>query len=253
MNSPVAGSCTRTTYMVYIDDSGDSNQDLLTALAIPVEIWADHLKHWKDFRTRLARRSSDPIPASVELHGVELGTNSKTGDGPIFDLEPGSRRKITEKAFQVLRNSPQLRVLSVYAPQASGSAGLYESLLEFVNEFCAWLDSYAIIWYDGTDPGLARRRRAVHRQLPYTRRILEDPTGYSSEESHLLQMVDLLAYSAHQAILNALDTAGSTRRNTYLRTDAYNDVLKSNLVWPGGLDSDRLPVWTHPLGIRGLE
>ena len=29
INSPVEGSCRNTTYMVYIDDSGDKTQDLI--------------------------------------------------------------------------------------------------------------------------------------------------------------------------------------------------------------------------------
>lgn len=249
-NSPVPGGLTDTTYLVYVDDSGDETQDLLSALAIPVEVWADTLRKWKGFRRWVDRKFS--IPPSVELHALDLGTNAKTGRGPLAELPVGSRNKIAKAAYSTLLGTPQLRVLTIYAPVPEGSGSLYSSLVEFIEQFCAFHDAHAIIWYDGTAESLAKVTRAAHRALPYSRRVLEDPHGYSSADSHLIQMIDFIAYAAHHAILNDL---GVGPADTYLRQDAYRALLphqdRPGMIWPGTLDGDGFPTFDHSLGIRG--
>lgn len=249
-NNPVPGGLLGTTYFVYVDDSGDETQDLLTALAIPVPVWADTLQAWKKFRRWVARRYD--IPTGTELHALDLGTNSKAGRGQLPRLEPGDRNDITRAAFSTIRSIAELRVLTVFEPVAEGSGKLYSDLIAFVEEFCKFHDSHAVIWFDGTGEGLARPNRAVHRALPYTRRVLEDPRGYSSHESHLIQMADFIAHSAHHAVLN---DRGVGLADSYLRQRAYSALLSADntpgQVWPSGLDASGLPWFAHRLGIRG--
>lgn len=249
-NNPVTGGLLGTTYLVYVDDSGDENQDLLTALAIPVPVWADTLHAWKNFRRWAARRSN--IPTNTELHALDLGTNSNAGRDELSALKPSERNKITNAAFRTIRSIAELRVLTVFAPVPEGSGKLYPKLVEFVEEFCQFHDSHAIIWYDGTAENLIRSTRAVHRALPYTRRVLEDPRGYASSDSHLIQMADFIAHSAHHAVLN---DCGIGPADSYLRQHAYSELLPADdapgHVWPGGIDAAGFPCFTHELGIRG--
>jgi len=249
-NNPVPGGLLNTTYLVYVDDSGDETQDLLTALAIPVEVWADTLKAWKDFRRWVARRFG--IPTSTELHALNLGTNSNAGRDELSALKPGKRNKTTRSAFKTIGSIAELRVLTVFAPHPEGSGKLYPKLITFVEEFCEFHSSHAVIWYDGTAESLARFTRATHRALPYSRLVLEDPRGYDSSESHLIQMADFIAHSAHHAVLN---DRGIGLADSYLRQHAYLKLLPaddvSGLVWPGGIDADGFPCFTHRLGIRG--
>lgn len=251
INSPVPGGMLATTYFVYIDDSGDGTQDILTALAIPVTAWTDLLEKWKRFRRWVDRKYG--LPPNVELHAVDLGTNAEEGRRELAGLQIYARNKIAQKAFQILRSTQELRVLTVHAPVAEGSGDLYGPLIEFVEEFCSFHRSHAAVWYDGTAQNLQDSTKAVHRRLPSTRRVLEDPRGYSSTDSHFIQMADFIAYAAHQAILN---DRGIGKSNTYLREHAYTALLPdversiAGLVWPGAIDNDGFPAFVDALGIR---
>lgn len=141
---------------------------------------------------------------------------------------------------------------TTYLVYVDDSGGLYPRLVAFVEEFCEHHKSHAVIWYDGTGESLARSNRAAHRSLPYSRRVLEDPMGYDSSESHLIQMSDLIAHSAHHAVLN---DRGIGPADSYLRQHAYLKLLPtddaSGHVWPGGIDGDGFACFAHRLGIRG--
>ncbi len=243
-NKPTPESVRETTYLVYVDDSGDETQDLLTAVAIPVTSWTALLEGWKKYRRWVAKKFE--IPTSTELHALDLGTNSKNVRGGLPAMRPGNRNKIATAGFQTLAAS-QARVLTMYAPVPEGSGKLYSELVDFVHEFCLFHDSHAVMYYDGTAESLRKITTSVHRNLDYNRRVLEDPRGYSSSESHLIQMADFVAYSAHQAMLNQL---GTGKADTFLREKAYSRLLEATIVWPGGFDKDGQPGFQHPLGIR---
>ncbi|MCQ3809621.1 MAG: hypothetical protein KTV68_03610 [Acidimicrobiia bacterium] len=249
-NNPVPGGLLDTTYLVYVDDSGDETQDLLTALAIPTPVWAKTLQVWKKYRRWVAQRYD--IPTNTELHALDLGTNSNAGRDRLSALQPGDRNKITTAAFSMIGSIAELRVLTVFAPVPEGSGKLYPQLVAFVEEFCAFHHSHAVIWYDGTAENLARSTRAAHRALPYSRRVLEDPRGYASSESHLIQMTDFIAHSAHHAVLNDRRIGPA---DSYLRQHAYSKLLPADdapgHVWPGGIDAAGFSCFTHKLGIRG--
>ena len=251
-NNPVPGGLLDTTYLVYVDDSGDETQDLLTALAVPVTAWANTLRAWTDFRRWVAKKFG--VPASTELHALDMGTNSDAGRGKLPPLKAGDRNKITRSAFNTMRSIPELRMLTVFAPVPEGSGKLYAQLVAFVEEFCTFHDSHAVIWYDGTAEDLARSTRATHRALPYSRRVLEDPRGYDSAESHLIQMADFIAHSAHHAVLN---DRGDGPADSYLRERAYSALLPGDdapgHVWPGGVDAIGFPCFAQRLGIRGYS
>ncbi len=180
------------------------------------------------------------IPTNTELHALNLGTNSNAGRDKLSALKPGDRNRITKAAFSTIRSIAELRVLTVFAPLPGGSGKLYSQLVAFVEEFCAFHDSYAVIWYDGTAENQAQTNRAVHRNLPYSRRVFEDPRGYASSESHLIQMTGFIAHSAHHAVLN---DRGISPADSYLRQHAYSKLLPaddfSGHVWPGGIDNHR--------------
>ncbi len=180
------------------------------------------------------------IPTNTELHALNLGTNSNAGRDKLSALRPGDRNRITKAAFSTIGSIAELRVLTVFAPVPEGSGKLYSRLVAFVEEFCAFHDSHAVIWYDGTADNQAQINQAVHRTLPYSRRVLEDPRGYASSESHLIQMTDFIAHSAHHAMLNDLGTGPA---DSYLRQHAYSKLLpaddSSGHVWPGGIDNHR--------------
>ncbi len=74
----------------------------------------------------------------------------------------------------------------------------------------------------------------------------------ASSDSHLIQMADFIAHSAHHAVLN---DCGIGPADSYLRQHAYSELLPADdapgHVWPGGIDAAGFPCFTHELGIRG--
>lgn len=55
------------SYLVYVDDSGnEAHRWLWTALALPNELWTDHLRRWLSFRRWLYKQHA--VPANFELH-----------------------------------------------------------------------------------------------------------------------------------------------------------------------------------------
>jgi hypothetical protein len=68
-----------TTWLVYVDDSGDENHDLLVALCFPVADGAAYLATWKRYRVYLFKKVSFPLGCEfhsnefLKRNGVHLG------------------------------------------------------------------------------------------------------------------------------------------------------------------------------------
>lgn len=239
-----------TTYLAYVDDSGDENHDLLTALLVPVDVWTDLLALWKGYRRWIERRFD--VPPDVELHAVDLAKNARANPGDAFGgrLQRSDRQAVAKSGFRTLSNPElkSLRFVTAYRQVPQGSGDLYPLLVELIEEFLDWTKSFAVVWFDGTATSLTDHTRAIHRSLPIqTRRVLEDPCGYDSRESHLIQIADLAAYSAFWAVKRD----GGDRSKAYLRSRSHQQLIASGLVWPCSRDEAGMPAFAHRLGISG--
>lgn len=237
-------SIQRTTYLVYIDDSGDEHNNVLSALCIPAPHWTDYLERWKKYRHWMYRKYK--VSTGGEFHSVEVGS-TKRGQrdvaGTALRLE--DRNDIAVKALASIAALAEIRILSVYEAGPCGKRDLYAPLIDFVEEFCEFTDSTALVWFDGTADSLYVPRRQHHRRMSYSRRVLEDPRPLSSTESHLIQLADVAAYCTHQHMLNV--AAGRDRGRTTLRS-GYTQL--AHLVWPEGPDSEGFPASPTGLGVR---
>lgn len=245
------------TWLVYIDDSGDgssgSEHDILTALCIPSARWTFYLKHWKNYRRRLQKTLG--FPSGAEFHsspfcakGNLRGTLPSSYDVP-YVVHRGSnsvstRPKEFENALKLIGSFSDARILTCYRQARQGSGELYEPLMEWLEEFLQWNDSYAIVWYDGTGQNLHRHRRSFHRTMPFTRRVLEDAIATSSADSQLIQMSDAVAFSALQAIRFRQGL------KSHPDTIAASYRYVQSLAWPDGMDSDEFPTQTGEFGFR---
>lgn len=209
-----------TTYLIYIDDSGDEHHDVLAAFCIPVETWGPVIGYWKAFRKQMNRQWG--VPPSVEFHSQELLRRRsstlldhvKMENGQPKEYEypqqielPGGQVMTREELFigAVTRlaemntgdRSFGVRVLATHAPAANGMSFLHEPLMELLHAFLVDDDSWAVLWVDGTDTHREERLRGHHRAPPAkSRRILEDAIPRRSTHSHLIQIADICAHAA---------------------------------------------------------
>lgn len=229
---PSNGPIENQTYLVYVDDSGSANHDVLTAFCIPADDWAKYLEQWRKFRRWMERAHA--VPLAEEFHAIDVGAVSSSRPVGGIKLTYEERSAIAKAALNTVASMATVRILTVYRDAQAG-ADLYEDLLDLVGRFCTHYSSWAIVWFDGTDQALLKERRTRHRGLGYERRILEDPHALDSKGSSLIQMADLAAYVSYQRILQ-LDTdstGGSVLRN------GYSTI--ANLLW-SGFDEAGTPV-----------
>lgn len=188
-----------TTYIAYLDDSGDETLDVYTALLIPTEAWNDTLTRWLTFRKKLYDEYS--IPANFELHATELIQPGKGRPAPTVpygvNSEGSKRRLVLELAMATVRSIPDLRVIAKVEAHSSPEK-CYRSLIKEIDRQMAAEDSWALVVVDGD--GTQQYQKTAHRDLKLaTRRILEDPWHQGSHLSQLVQMADIASYSVFQA------------------------------------------------------
>lgn len=246
-----------TTFLVYVDDSGDEDHDLLAALCIPIQEWANVLITWKKYRSWVERWLK--LPPTVELHGVDLlgrgvmqALDHVTGEEhnipEVTKYSTGKqvrRSEVFQSGLASIGSCVNCRLLVCYEQAANGTANLYERVLvPWLNEWLATERSWGVVWYDGTDLALIERHKATHRNLPLDRRVIEDASHQLSHHSHFLQMADLCVHGAYKTIRG--DQGNETRPEV---TGAYSKL--DRIIVPGNFDKDGFPAHSDPRGIRG--
>jgi hypothetical protein len=245
-------------YLIYVDDSGNEAHGWLwTALALPNELWTDHLRRWLSFRRWLYKQHA--VPANFELHAqvwLSSEPSKHTADQQLDlvrdrdgDLVPIIRRgrehrrarfEVYEKALKTIGSLPDAALFTTHTASSTGPAKfeLYGDLLCFLESFLFAERAHASLIVDGLNDG-GGHVRAAHRALRINRRrVLEDASHRSSADSQLLQMTDLCAYAALQSI-QAKATVDPRFRAQYETT------LSRVIVRPSGLEDGR--------SIRGLD
>lgn len=230
-------------YLIYIDDSGDEEEDLLAGIAIPVDRWSASLRVWLNWRRFLYR--SYGIPADFELHAeqflkprknpvpVDHGRSDKVA-ASLVNQSVGVRKELYRRSLETLRWIGGVRIVAVRRPDNDRLA-TYRRMLEVVTEFLAADDERAICMVDGFDT----RLRSQHRLLELaTRVVLEDPWHEHSHHSQFLQIADLVAYAGYQHVAR-----NESRRFMW---DWYPQLLGEHVVaCPGGcacgIDGHDLP------------
>lgn len=187
-----------TTYIAYIDDSGNENRAVYLALLIPVEKWSETLREWLTFRGKVYEGFK--VPADVELHAAEVIQAGKNilapGEEYGINSDAGRRKKLLNLAMAKISKLPHVRVVS-HQDSHITPQHCYDRLLKKLEELLAAEDSLAILIVDGEDSD--REHKKAHRRLKLdTRRIIEDPWKQDSKHSQLVQMADLAAYTLFQ-------------------------------------------------------
>lgn len=198
--------------MIYIDDSGHPPSGLAVYgwIEFNPNNWQSALRSWLDMRKMLWREFHVAVPQ--ELHTTAF----VNGRGRIAKRVPDRHvhnniehwkdfgREVAAKCLEALRSTEGLRIGAVYRPGppkeiATTRRELYGALINQLETELALSDSLGLIVMDGD--GTDGSYRSAHRQLKLAdRRIIEDAIHLDSKSSQLVQMADLVAWTAMASI-----------------------------------------------------
>lgn len=223
--------------LFYVDDSGNENLTVLTAMTMDAEDWRPVLRAWLGWRKWLYKHYG--LPTDFELHAQEFisghGTIShpdaagNTIVPPISSVK-GLRREAYSRSLAQIARQAGIQFLTVER-SGPGKADAYAGLVQWIEEILEIEKDLGIVIVDGKDDS---EYRPAHRDLDLkVRRIVEDPLMQPSDDSQLIQMVDLVVHSAFQHL-----KADESHRFMW---DWYPNVLQPVLVIDDG-----------PPGIRGV-
>ncbi|WP_246372641.1 DUF3800 domain-containing protein [Gordonia humi] len=195
-----------------MDDSGHPPSGLAVYgwVEFRPDRWTSVLSSWLSLRKMLWREFT--IPVSTELHATEYvngrGRISKRiPDRHVHNGTPYLKdfgREVAEHCLETLRCTEGLRAGSVWMvgePRElhESKRRLYASLVSRIERELSATHSLGLVVMDGD--GSDTSYRGVHRQLKLdSRRIIEDAIHLDSSGSQLVQMADLVAYSAYMAV-----------------------------------------------------
>lgn len=224
----------------YVDDSGHPQAGRVVYGWASVEPcqWADVLGEWLELRRYLWRQFR--VPVTEELHTTAYvngrGRVSKNPpdryrrDGIVLWKDLG--RDIATRCLERVSSIQGLQVGSVTATGepvmlADTKKRLYAHLLGLFEQELATRDSLGIVMVDGD--GSDGSYQAVHRDLNRrSRRIIEDPVHQDSASSQLIQLTDLVAWSANACVdRHARNAFAHHWYSTYL---APRDICRAPLL-----------------------
>ncbi len=179
-------------HLIYIDDSGDEEIRVLSALTILVDEWNSCLKQIKEFRHKL--KISDGIYVETEFHAWKfVSGRGKIGD----DMVTKQRRcQIFKQTLEMAAMLPGARLFNTVFP-TKVSKPSFEALLSEINRSLQQWNCHAILICDegGEDIYTRLVRRMQTLKNGAIDRILEDPFFKQSDQSYFIQLSDFCAYA----------------------------------------------------------
>lgn len=218
-------------YLVYLDESYDVNNYVMSALLVPEENWNDAFDTIKNFRKYI--RDKYQIPLHKELHARELGS----GRGCLRpfakknrhkDLNRPQRYDVYNKFMETIGSLAEYDVKAINAcipiPKSldgkmdnknklSAEETAVDRVLNRVQRFCKGKDDYALVIFDqGKDVFYRQiyRKMRVYNPVPSKfgawedgrfvksiplDRIIADPFFHDSRNDYFIQAADFIAFS----------------------------------------------------------
>ena len=179
-------------HLIYIDDSGDEEICVFSALTIRVNRWNSCLNTLKEFRRDL--QVSDNISVYKEFHAWKF----VSGRGRIADgvVTKWRRCQIFKQTLQLITMLPEVSLFNTVFPTKANELA-YEALLIGVNRMMQRSDSYAILICDEGKETIYTKlvRRMQKSENGAIDRIIEDPFFKQSDQSYFMQLSDFCAYA----------------------------------------------------------
>ena len=159
-------------HLIYIDDSGDEELCVFSALMIRADKWNSCLNEIKKIRHDI--QMSDGISVYAEFHAWKF----VSGRGKIADdvVTKGRRCQIFKQTLQTVATLPEARLFNTVFP-TKASVHAYEVLLGSINQNLQRQDSHAILICDEGKETIYTKlvRRLQTSNNGAIDRILEDP------------------------------------------------------------------------------
>ena len=179
-------------HLTYIEDSGDEQSCVFSALTIRADRWRSCLQEIKKFRHDI--QMSDGISVYKEFHAWKF----VSGRGKLADrvVTKGRRCQIFKQTLQMISMLPEARLFNTVFP-VKASEPAYEALLESINWNLQQQDSHAILICDEGKETIYTKlvRRMQNLENGPIDRILEDPFFKQSDQSYFIQLSDFCAYA----------------------------------------------------------
>jgi hypothetical protein len=196
-------------HLIYVDDSGDDQLSIFSALAVPIDQWRACFQAVRDFRRQL--KATYGIFVYKELHAWEFVSGRGRISAQI--VTKSQRCRIFRQALQLTASLPGAHLFNACFPKAA-KVRAFERTVNCVNRTLESWASYAVLISDkGNEIAYTRLLRRMNvfnpipsaygvwadtgerfRNIPITR-IIEDPFFKDSRQSYFLQLVDFAAYS----------------------------------------------------------
>ncbi len=202
----------RLDRMIYVDDSGHLQSGLVVYgwVEFAPDRWPTVLNAWLDMRKRLWRDFRIAVPTELHTTDYVNGRGRISKAVPRRHISRGLKlwkdfgREVASECLETLRCTEGLTVGAVYRrgkveDTAQTRRATYKALVERLERELVVSNSLALMFIDGD--GADRVYKETHRSLALrTRRIIEDPIHLDSAASQLIQMADLVAWSAYVAV-----------------------------------------------------
>lgn len=195
-------------HLFYVDDSGDEQVAIFSALAIPVDQWHDTFDYVRDFRRELKKQYG--IYVYKELHAWKF-VSGRGRPSPNI-ITKSQRVRIFNNALDLVSNLPGVRLFNAAFPSTQQDDA-FEWMLNRINRALISWDSHGLIISDeGKEPVYTRlvRKMYVYNPIPSKfgtwengkkwkniplDRLVEDPFFKDSSQSYFVQLVDFCAYA----------------------------------------------------------
>ena len=189
----------------YVDDSGSAKHGIAVFSWVEVDAtrWKDAVDTWLAFREKLWRRHGIPPEAEIHSYSFVPGRGNPSKDESWNRSKPARWAVFTE-AMGLIRELPGVTVGAVYRPtdcrRDAFTDVVHDVYLELVERIDARLGAagaQGLIVMDGD--GTALRFRDAHRDLSGDN-LVENPLFERAHLSQWIQIADIVAYSAFQAV-----------------------------------------------------
>jgi hypothetical protein len=196
-------------HLIYIDDSGDEDFCIFSALAIPGNKWKSDFEKVREFRRSLRKRHG--IYVYKELHAWKF----VSGRGDISErvVTKFHRCQIFKESLELLTRLDGARLFNAVFEKGQDVMA-FERLVNRINRTLEAWDSYGLLICDegkeSTYTRLVRRMGkfnpipsqfgvwqdtgGMRKNIPIDR-IIEDPWFKESSKSYFIQLVDFAAYA----------------------------------------------------------
>lgn len=192
--------------LFYVDDSGAeaTGHIVYSWIETTPDGWREGLRAWLDLRRALY--VDYLIPPAVELHATKFTSGRGRPSTRATNLTKAERWTVMAKALTVIGNTPALRVGTVHRHTTARrgafrqeQTAVYAALVASLDRRLEAAGELGVIVMDGNgeDPAYYDAHRGLKLDQ---RRIIEDPLFQDSHRSQWVQMADLVAWSAYQAL-----------------------------------------------------